>query len=841
MSDYSAKDIQALEGREAVRKRPSMYIANTSSDGLHQLVTEVVDNSIDEAIAGYCKEIDVTIHSDNSITESDDGRGIPIDMHESGRTALEVIMTELHSGGKFDGRSSIGYKVAGGLHGVGLTVVNFLSEWLLVEVRKNGNIYRQRYEYGNPVNELKVVGKANSRGTSHHFLPDKTIFDSIEFSFDMLSTRLRELAFLNKGIKITLNDERTMKDRVFHYEGGIVSFVQLLNQNKNILHSTPIYIQKERENVQAEVALQFTDDYSEQVFSYANNINTHNGGTHLTGFRSALTRVFNDYAKSRNLLKGADASLQGDDIREGLTAVVSVKVPEPQFGGQTKDKLGNREVQGIVESIVHEELSTYLEENPAVAKNIVQKSILASQAREAARKARELTRRKGILEDSGLPETLADCSEKSAENSEIFLVEGISAGGLAKQARDRRFQAILPLRGKFTNIEKVDKMRLDKILANETIRTLISALGTSIGQDDFDLTKLRYGKVIIMADADVDGAHIRTLILAFFYRQMPELIHKGHLYVAQPPLYRAYKGRRERYINNEEEMNKYLMELAFENIVVTNIKCERPYTDLQTHQIIENMYALEDQLVRLHRRGIESDRLFRDWFVDEANTPLYRIKTDKDEYYRFEGEQFEIMESEEEQIAEEKEIPEQLDMLEKKEDEDAQEEEKEPQVIVEDVSDLPEIKEIRSLLERFAKREIMPEDLYEYKNGKEAWEEDEELDGQKKEGKVLFRVEEKDETIHIVSSVRDLIDKITEIGKQGINVQRYKGLSEMNSEQLRVTTMDPAVRTLIQIKLEDVVEADLMFTTLMGSKVEPRKEFIRKFALQVTNLDIYGS
>ncbi len=844
MSDYSAKDIQALEGREAVRKRPSMYIANTSSEGLHQLVTELVDNSIDEAIAGFCKEIDVIIHSDNSVTVSDDARGIPVDLHESGRPALEVIMTELHSGGKFDGRNSIGYKVAGGLHGVGLTVVNFLSEWFEVEVRKNGNVYRQRYEYGVPVTELKVVGKTNFTGTTHHFLPDKTIFESIEFSFDTLSNRLRELAFLNKGIKISLTDERTMKDRVFHYEGGIVSFVQLLNQNKNVLHDKPIYIQKERDNVQVEVALQFTDDYSEQIFSYANNINTHNGGTHLTGFRSALTRVFNDYARSRNLLKSADSSLQGDDIREGLTAVVSVKVPEPQFGGQTKDKLGNREVQGIVESIVNDELSTYLEENPAVAKNIVQKSILAAQAREAARKARELTRRKGALEDAGLPETLADCSEKSPENSEIFLVEGISAGGLAKQARDRRFQAILPLRGKFTNIEKVDKMRLDKVLANETIRTLITALGTGIGQDDFDIEKLRYGKVIIMADADVDGAHIRTLILAFFYRQMPELIQKGHLYVAQPPLYRVYKGKKERYINSEEEMNKYLIELAFDNVSITNVKNERPYTDLQTHNIIENMYALEEQLVRIRRRGIDADRLFRDWFVDKVNTPLYRIKINGDEYYRFEGEQSDVIEQYELELVADRDdfvdTPEQLDMLDEKVDE-CNGAEKEPQVIVEEVSDLPELKEIRSILERFAKREIMPEDLFDYKQEGEIWEREEELDEMKEKTRVLFKIEEKNGTIHNASSVRDLLNKIIEIGKQGINIQRYKGLSEMNSEQLRLTTMDPAVRTLIQVKLEDVVEADQMFTTLMGSKVEPRKEFIQKYALQVTNLDIYGA
>jgi DNA gyrase subunit B len=841
MSDYTAKDIQALEGWEAVRKRPSMYIANTSTEGLHQLVTELVDNSIDEAIAGYCTEINVIIHPDNSVTEIDDGRGIPVDKHESGRSALEVIMTELHSGGKFDGKSSIGYKVAGGLHGVGLTVVNFLSEWFQVEVRRNGNIYRQKYEFGRPVTEVKVVGKSSGNGTTNNFLPDKTIFEGIEFSFDMLSNRLRELSFLNKGVKISLTDERTGKDRVFHYDGGIVSFVQLLNQNKNILHNNPIYIQKERDNVQVEVALQFTDDYSEQVFCYANNINTHNGGTHLTGFRSALTRVFNDYAKNRGLLKGSDASLQGDDIREGLTAVVSVKVPEPQFGGQTKDKLGNREVQGIVESVVNEELSTYLEENPSVAKNIVLKSVLAAQAREAARKARELTRRKGALEDADLPETLADCSEKSPENSEIFLVEGISAGGLAKQARDRRFQAILPMKGKGINVEK---WRLDKVLANATIRTLITALGTGIGLDDFDLAKLRYGKVIIMADADVDGAHIRTLLLAFFYRHMPELIQKGHLYVAQPPLYRVYKGRKEKYIDNEHEMNKHLLDLAFENTSISNVRCERPYTDLQAHQIIENISALDEQLMNLRRRGIDADRLFKDWFVDSIATPLYRVKTGMGEYYRFEGEQFEV-EIEPEKEEETKEEPEQLDMLEEKDD--IEKPEKENEVIVEEATDLPEIKEIKQILEKLSKREITPQDMIDSNNGKEKWEKWEEWedetpeDKKEKEADVLFKMEEKDGSINAASSARELLEKILEIGKHGINVQRYKGLSEMNSEQLRVTTMDPVVRTLIQIKLEDVVEADLMFTTLMGSKVEPRREFIEKFALQVTNLDIYGS
>ncbi|MGQ9609068.1 MAG: DNA topoisomerase (ATP-hydrolyzing) subunit B [bacterium] len=831
MSDYSAKDIQVLKGLEAVRKRPSMYIANTSSEGLHQLVTELVDNSIDEAIAGYCTEIEVIIHPDNSVTASDNGRGIPVDMHESGRSALEVIMTELHSGGKFDKKSEIGYKVAGGLHGVGLTVVNFLSEWFQVEVRQRGHIYRQRYERGIPVTELKVIGKTNSTGTTHTFLPDKTIFEDIEFSFDALSNRLRELAFLNKGVKISLVDERTEKSRVFHYDGGIISFVQLLNQNKNTLHSDPIYIQKEKDNVQVEIAIQFTDDYSEQVFCYANNINTRGGGTHLTGFRAALTRVFNDYARNYGLLKNSESSLQGDDIREGLTAVVSVKVPEPQFGGQTKDKLGNREVQSIVESVVNEELGTFLEENPSIARAIVQKSILAAQAREAARKARELTRRKGALEDASLPETLADCSEKEAEKSEIFLVEGISAGGLAKQARDRRFQAILPMRGKSINVEK---WRLDKVLANDTIRTLITALGTGIGQDDFDLSKLRYGKVIIMADADVDGAHIRTLILTFFYRQMPELIQKGHLYVAQPPLYRIYKGRKEQYIGSDDELNNYLFDMAINDITVINIRCEKPYTPLQLRQIIDWTYDLENLFANLRRRGINDKKLFEDWFITNKQTPLYRVKTGDREYFRFADEQVDLNEYEDITSLEENSVPEQLDML-SQDDGDNKPDEKN-EIIIEDASDLTDIKEIRNLLDKFTKRSIYPEDLIEKVNNSFTVESSSE-----ENKKTLFKIINKDNSEISVSSIRELIDKILETGKQGINIQRYKGLSEMNSEQLRVTTMDPSMRTLIQVKLDDVVEADQMFTTLMGSKVEPRREFIEKYALYVTNLDIYGS
>ena len=815
-SSYDAKDIQVLEGLEAVRKRPGMYIANTSFDGLHQMVTELVDNSIDEAIGGYCSEIEVTIHPDNSVTEVDDGRGIPVDiMPENGRSALEVIMTTLHSGGKFDGKSDIGYKTAAGLHGVGLSVVNALSEWFQVDVRRDGKVYRQRYERGDPVTEMKVVGKSEGTGTTHTFMADTTVFEDVDYSFDTLSNRLRELAFLNKGVKITLTDERTGKDRDFQYEGGIVSFVKLLDQNKNTLHSEPIYIAKERKDVIVEVAMQFTEDYSEQVFSFANNINTHDGGTHLTGFRSSLTRVFNDYARTNGLIKESEASLQGNDIREGLTAVVSVKVPEPQFGGQTKEKLGNREVQGIVESVVNEELSTFLEENPTSARAIIKNSLLAAQAREAARKARELTRRKGFLDDASMPGTLADCREKDPASSEVFLVEGISAGGMAKQSRDSRFQAILPMRGKSINVEK---WRLDKVLANQTIRNLISALGTSIGQDDFDLSKLRYGKVIIMADADVDGAHIRTLILAFFYRHMPELIKKGHLYIAQPPLYRVSRGRKEQYLQSDQEMNQHLFDLALDGATVRNVRQDKPYTDLQSHNVVEWICAMNDLFQDLQRRGIDSQRLFHERFVRGADTILYRVKTEKGEYYRFDGEDLGVGDQ---PLAPSAQAPEQLDMLAERE---------ESEVVVEDASDLPEIRDMKLLLDKLARREILPRDFLRSGNGNG------------KEAETLFTIEDKKgDGKATATSTRELLSKILEIGKRGINVQRYKGLSEMNPEQLEKTTMDPAVRTLLQVRLEDVVEADQMFTTLMGSKVEPRKEFIKKYALYVTNLDVYGS
>ncbi|HMM22576.1 MAG TPA: DNA topoisomerase (ATP-hydrolyzing) subunit B [Selenomonadales bacterium] len=628
--NYNAEQIQVLEGLEAVRRRPGMYIGSTSARGLHHLVYEVVDNSIDEALAGYCDKVDVIIHNDNSITVTDNGRGIPVGiMAEQGKPAVEVVLTILHAGGKFGGE---GYKVSGGLHGVGVTVVNALSEWLEVKVRQDGKIYHMRFERGEKISDLAVIGTTAETGTQITFKPDAEIFEETVYSFETLEHRLRELAFLNRNININLIDERADLKKEFHYEGGIVSFVKHLNKNKDMLHPEPIYLSGERDTTVVEIALQYSDAYVENIFSYVNNINTQEGGTHLSGFKTALTRAVNDYARKYNILKENDENLSGEDAREGMTAIISIKVREPQFEGQTKTKLGNSEVRGIVDAIVFEGLNEFFEENPAVTKKIIEKSVLASRAREAARKARELTRRKNALEFSSLPGKLADCSVKDPEQAEIYLVEGDSAGGSAKQGRDRRFQAILPLRGKILNVEKA---RLDKILNNEEIRAMITAFGSGIGEE-FDIEKGRYGKIIIMTDADVDGAHIRTLLLTFFYRYMQPLIQTGKVYIAQPPLYLVKKGKEHWYLYSDDELDKLL----------------------------------------------------------------------------------------------------------------------------------------------------------------------------------------------------------ARIGRDGINVQRYKGLGEMNPEQLWETTMNPEGRTVLQVTMESAEAAEIIFSTLMGDKVEPRRQFIEEHAKEVRNLDI---
>ena len=600
-ADYGADKIKVLEGLEAVRKRPAMYIGSTGAPGLHHLVYEIVDNSIDEALAGYCDQVSVTIHIDNSITVVDNGRGIPTDLHSSGKSAAEVALTVLHAGGKFDNDS---YKVSGGLHGVGVSVVNALSERLDLEIWRNGQVYQQSYERGNPLGGLEMTGTTQRRGTKVTFKADAQIFETVEFSFDTLAQRLRELAFLNGGIVITIDDERDGKTHKFQYEGGIASFVEHLNKNKVVVNSAPMFMKGDKDGIDAEIALQWNDGYSELIFSFANNINTYEGGTHLSGFRSALTRTINSYAAKNNLAKDLkDASISGDDIREGLTGVISVKIPQPQFEGQTKTKLGNTEVKGIVETIVNDRLGQFLEENPVIAKRIIGKAVDAARAREAARKARDLVRRKGALDGSGLPGKLADCQERDPAQSEIYIVEGESAGGSAKQGRDRRFQAILPIKGKILNVEKA---RFDRMIGSDEIRTMIAALGCGIGTDDFNIDKLRYHRVIIMTDADVDGSHIRTLLLTFFYRQMGQLIDRGHIYIAQPPLFRAKRGRNETYIKDERELEGFLIRRAVESRVVKLADGTEMFGEV-LERSLQRITGFRKLLQQVTRRGAPPD------------------------------------------------------------------------------------------------------------------------------------------------------------------------------------------------------------------------------------------
>ena len=835
---YDATTIQVLEGVDAVRKRPAMYIGDTTQRGLHHLIYEVVDNSIDECMGGYATQIDVVVHADNSVSVIDNGRGIPVDMHKGeGKPAVEVVLTTLHAGGKFDHRV---YKVAGGLHGVGVSCVNALSEWLEVEVKREGKMYHIEFERGRTSSKLKTIGNAKTTGTRVTFRADEEIFGKgkIAYSFDMLANRLRELAFLNKNVRITLKDERA-KDKFaeFQFAGGIVSFVEFLNKNKNVLHKKVIYFAKEKDLVQAEIAIQYNDGYGENIFTFANNINTIEGGTHLAGFKSALTRTINRYCKAKNLIKESDPAMSGDDVREGITAVVSVKIPNPQFEGQTKTKLGNSEAEGIVESIVNDALTAFIEENPPVANKIVEKAVLAARAREAARKARELTRRKGALEGASLPGKLADCQETDASACELYLVEGDSAGGSAKQGRDRRFQAILPLKGKILNVEKA---RLDKILSNEEIRTIITAIGCGIGEE-FNLERLRYHKLIIMCDADVDGSHIRTLLLTFFYRQMHTLLEKGFVYIAQPPLYKIKRGKREEYIQTEDHMNELLLELGSEGLTLARQKDKKEFTDKQLKAILDILVEMESLSNAVERRGVSFPKYISFRHKKTKKLPLYMVNVEGADHFLYNdddlSEYIKVEESEPKEEARNKGKGKEREKV-KNSARDKQgakkEEVPQPKVRGPQYIEFYEAREIEKIVEKIERLGV---DIGDYDR-----EESEEVGEKvkkdtKAESKPKYVIKGEKEK-HSFFTLKEILRHVMHVGKEGMSIQRYKGLGEMNPHQLWETTMDPEKRTLLRVALEDAVEAEDMFTTLMGDQVEPRREFIEKHAHEVKVLDI---
>jgi DNA gyrase subunit B len=833
--DYGADKIKVLEGLEAVRKRPAMYIGTTGPSGLHHLVYEVVDNSIDEALAGFCRNISLTIHIDDSITVVDDGRGIPVDMHESGRPAAEVVLTVLHSGGKFENSA---YKVSGGLHGVGVSVVNALSEWLELEIWRNGEVHQQRYERGEPAADMSVTGRTEKRGTKITFKPDPDVFETTELSFETLSQRLRELAFLNAGVSISIDDERDGRSHQFVYEGGIREFVEFLNKNKTAVNEKPIVMTGERDGTVVEIALQWNDGYIETTYSFANNINTTEGGTHLSGFRAALTRTINHYASKNSLAEKLTESISGDDIREGMTAVISVKIPQPQFEGQTKTKLGNTEVKGIVEAIVNERLGGFLEETPTVSRRIIAKAVDAALAREAARKARDLVRRKGALDGMSLPGKLADCQERDPASSELYIVEGESAGGSAKQGRDRRFQAVLPIKGKILNVEKA---RFDKMLSHEEIRTLIAALGCGIGEDEFDAASLRYHRVIIMTDADVDGSHIRTLLLTFFYRQMRDLVDRGHIYIAQPPLFRAKRGRQETFIKDERDLEAFLIRRAAESRTIV-FGGGKEISGEALERRLEKLMGFRKLLQVVERRGparrvilalLEGeagDKAF--WSNREAVDALATHLARPDVHTS-------VVEDPEHQAH---------------------------AVAIEDRSagygrrhrldlDFVTTGEFRTLSAAYQDvRDLMIGGVTIRTAAAAAAsaevEEPAETDGETEPESAApvpapassaapaAPAKAAPETDRRVESLDELVEYFVIAGRRGLAINRYKGLGEMNPETLWETTMDPEKRTLLQVKAEDHTEADLMFTTLMGDQVEPRRKFIEDNALDVKNLDI---
>jgi len=804
---YNADNIKVLEGLEAVRKRPAMYIGNIGIEGLHHLVYEVVDNSIDEAMAGYCDLIKVIIHTDNSVSVEDNGRGIPVGIQKSeNMPAVEVVMTKLHSGGKFDSDS---YKVSGGLHGVGVSVVNALSKFMEVEIYTDGKIHYQTYEKGEKTREISIIGKTKKRGTKIHFVPDTQILETDNFSYDVLIRRLRELAFLNKGVRLTIEDERSDNKDEFYYKGGLISFVEYLNKINSSLHK-PIFIEGIKNDVQIEVAIQYNDTFKEKIFSFANNINTIEGGFHLIGFKAGLTRTVNQYSTNGNLPKNLQAKISGEDIREGLTAVISIRIKSPQFEGQTKTKLGNSEVKGLVESLINEKLSIFLEENPSVAKKIVAKAVDASRARDAAKRARDIARKQGALIDSTLPGKLAECQASDPSEREIFIVEGDSAGGSAKQGRDRKFQAILPLKGKILNVEK---SRFDKILRSEEIKNIITALGTGVGEEEYDIEKIRYHKTIIMTDADVDGSHIRTLLLTFFYRHMPEMIEKGYLYIAQPPLFKVGKGKNEIYLKHENQLNDHILKRACNK---KNIKFGEEENLLSEHNLYLFMANLSEYFLiisRLKKQGIVGDLvelLFKEEvenkkFLKDRQKMMQLKKTLMEKGYQVS----ELAWNSERDVYEMTVTP--------SFGKQGRLSEKMPNIKVKP------IKIGRSLIYSgdFQKSLLLSKNIFKYDSPPF----------------LVFNKDDENNSIRM-DDKKALLSFFMEEGKKGLGIQRYKGLGEMNPIQLWETTMNPRKRTLLQVKVEDVVETDEIFTVLMGEAVEPRREFITSNALEVNVLDI---
>jgi DNA gyrase subunit B len=806
-NSYSADQIKVLEGLEAVRKRPSMYIGNVSVEGLHHLVYEVVDNSIDEAMAGYCDLIKIIIHTDNSVSVEDNGRGIPVGIQKSeNMPAVEVVMTKLHSGGKFDNHS---YKVSGGLHGVGVSVVNALSKLMEVEIYSDNKIYYQTYEKGKKIRDLSVIGKTKKRGTKIHFVPDTEILETDNFNYEILIRRLRELAFLNKGVRLTIEDERSDKKDEFCYKGGIVSFVEYLNKINSPLHK-PIFVEGIKNDVQIEVAIQYNNTFKEKIFSFANNINTVEGGFHLIGFKAGLTRTINQYSTNGNLPKNLKAKISGDDIREGLTAVISIRIKSPQFEGQTKTKLGNSEVKGLVESLINEKLSIFLEENPSIARKIIAKAVDASRARDAAKRARDLARKQGALVDSTLPGKLADCQASDPSERELFIVEGDSAGGSAKQGRDRKFQAILPLKGKILNVEKA---RFDKILRSEEIKNIITALGTGVGLEEYNIEKIRYHKTIIMTDADVDGSHIRTLLLTFFYRHMPEMIDNGYLYIAQPPLFKIGKGKKANYLKNEKELNDNILKRTCNK---KNVKFGESEDILSEHNLYIFMANLSEYFTiisRFKEKGINNDIveiLFKEGvekkdFLQDKQKMLHLKNTlNKNDYNVSE-----IIWNNERNIYE---------------------------MTVSSSFDKQKELKIVDLSKKFKPLKISRNLVYSNDFQKSLMLSKNILKNDKPPFFILNKEDDKDAVR--IDDKEQLLSYFINEGKKGLGIQRYKGLGEMNPVQLWETTMNPDKRTLLQVKIEDVVETDEIFTVLMGEQVEPRREFINNNALEVSMLDI---